>query len=290
MTEFLTYFSNREIALFVWIFILIVAMSISKSIRKSMGRVLKIFFSKTILTTFALFILYVSIVLFGLQKIGFWDWSLLKDTIFWTFGFAIVLVFRANKTKRISDFKTILKDAVKWTIVVEFLVAFYTFSLNTELIILPILFFIGMLQAYSDTDTKYSQVSKLLKTVSSLTGLVILGYVTYKTFYQGGELISIGNFKSLILPIILTALFIPFVYLLSVFMIYEETFVNLKIFIKDDKLRKHLKRQTLKIAKLNLDKLSNISENIIKERPYTLEDSFEKIKNMSDRKQKLLNR
>lgn len=290
MTEFLTYFSNREIALFVWIFILIVAMSISKSIRKSMGRVLKIFFSKTILTTFALFILYASIVVFGLQKIGFWDWSLLKDTIFWTFGFAIVLVFRANKTKRISDFKTILKDAVKWTIVVEFLVAFYTFSLNTELIILPILFFIGMLQAYSDTDTKYSQVSKLLKTVSSLTGLVILGYVTYKTFYQGGELISIGNFKSLILPIILTALFIPFVYLLSVFMIYEETFVNLKIFIKDDKLRKHLKRQTLKIAKLNLDKLSNISENIIKERPYTLEDSFEKIKNMSDRKQKLLNR
>lgn len=264
-------------------------MLFSKAIRKSIRGIFRVFFVKSILITFFLFLVYVAIVVFGLFKLGFWEWSLLKDTIFWTFGFAIVLVFRSNTIKRISDFKPILKDAVKWTIIVEFLVAFYTFSLTTELIILPILVFIGMLQAYSDTDEKYSQVSKILKNTLSIVGLGILGYVAYKTFYQGGELITIGNVKSLILPIILTALFIPFVYLLSLLMIYENLFVRLKFFIEEDKLRKKVKRQILRIANLNLDKLSNISENIIKERPLTLENSFEKIKQISEQKQKLLN-
>lgn len=293
MTEFLSNFSNREIALFIWIFIAIIAMLFSKEIRESIGGVFKAFFAKSILITFSLFGVYVAITVFCLFKLGFWKWSLLKDTIFWTFGFAIVLVFRANTIKRISDFKLILKDAVKWTIIVEFLVAFYTFSLTTELIILPILVFIGMLQVYSDTDEKYSQVSKVLKNTLSIIGIGILGYVTYKTFYQGGELITIGNFKSLIVPIILTSLFIPFVYLLSLFMIYENLFVRLKFFVKEDKLRKKVKKQILRIANFNLDKLSNISENIIKERPLTLENSlensFEKIKQISEQEQKLLN-
>lgn len=56
----------------------------------------------------------------------------------------------------------------------------------------------------------------------------------------------------------------------------------LKFFVKDDTLRKKVKRQILKIANLNLDKLSNISENLIKERPLTLENSFEKIKQISE--------
>ncbi len=288
MTEFLANFSNREIALFTWILVAIIAMLFSKSIRKSISKIFKVLFVKSILITFLLFILYVGGIVFGLYKFGFWDLSLLKDTILWTFGFAVILVFGANKTKRISDFKAILKDAVKWTIIIEFIVAFYNFSLTTELIILPILTFIAMLQAFSETDEKYNQVSKVFKNTLSLVGLSILGYVLYKTFYQGGELITVGNFKSLLLPIILTALFIPFVYSFSLFMVYENLFVKLKFFIQDRKIRKKAKWQILRIANFNLDKLSNISENIIKERTLTLDNSFAKIKQISKQKQKLL--
>ncbi len=289
MIEFLANFSNREIALFIWIFVAMTATMFSKSIRRSLSVISKAFFVRSILITFLLFIGYVFAIIFGLFKSGFWDFSLLKDTVFWTFGFAIVLVFKANKTKRISDFKEIMKDAVKWTVIIEFLVAFYTFSLITELIILPLLVFFGMLQAYSDTDKKYAQVSKILKGTLSTIGIGVLGFVVYKTLYNGGELISIGNLKSLVLPIILTTLFIPFVYLLSLFMIYENLFKRLRFFINDSAIRKKVKRQVLRIANLNLDKLSNISENIIKERSLTLENSFEKIKQISGSRQNPLN-
>jgi hypothetical protein len=290
MTEFIANFSNREVSLFVWMVIAIIAMLLSKSIRNIIVDIFKDFFEKSIRTIFFLFLVYVSIIVIGLFKLGFWEWSLLKDTIFWTFGFAIVLVFRANTTRRKSDFKPILKDAVKWTVIIEFLVAFYTFSLTTELIILPFIVFIGTLQAHPDTDEKYSQVSKILKNTLSLVGLGILGYVAYKTFYQIGELITIINFKSLVLPIILTALFIPFIYLLSLFMIYENLFIRLKFLVKDDKIRKKVKRQILRIANLNLDKLSNISENIFNEEPLSLENSFKKIKQISEHKGNLLDK
>ena len=279
--DFLNLFSNREIALFLWVFIIVILLSLNKPIRKSFRPVLKAFFSKRILVAVLCLLLYVSVIVFALHCIRYWDFSLLKDTVFWTMGFAFVLMFRLNDIKRFKDFRVVLKDAFKWTLIVEFIVAFYSFSLAFEIIIFPIILLIVLMQAYSEAHTEHQQVNRVLLTILSVIGFVIFCYSAYMTFSHSETLFSIQSGKVFLLPIILTVLFFPFIYLLSLYAIYEVLFTKLRIFLKDDSIRRKVKGQILMVANVNIERLSNISQRVIHERPFTEDNLHEKIKAIS---------
>jgi len=276
--DFLDLFSNREIALFIWVLFGIILFSFYKPIRASFMPVLKAFFNKRILAACLCLLLYVSAIVFTLHSIQYWDYSLLKDTIFWTFGFAFVLMIRMSAIKRFKDFKVVLKDSLKWTLIVEFIVAFYSFSLAFEIIIFPIILLIVLMQSYSEVHTEHQQVNKVLSVILSIIGVVIFCYSAYMTFFHSATLFSIQSARVFLLPIILTVLFLPFIYLLSLFAIYEVLFIRLRLFLKDDGIRRRVKRQILIVANLNIDRLSNISQRIIQERPLTYDNSHKKIK------------
>ena len=236
MIKLLETLSNREIAFFIWTSIFLLFIILYKPIRKSIPPLIKTFFAKSLVTIHLSFLAYVLSLFVILQSLGFWDSSLIKDSIFWTFGFAFILLMKVTKMTHSKDFLGVLKDAVKWTIIFEFLVAFYSFSLTTELFLLPILTFIILLQAYSETKEEYKLVSNFFKWIVNLFGLSLLGYISYKTFFDRGELVSIANIKSFVLPIILTILFIPYLYFISLFAVYESLFVRLNFLIKEQNI------------------------------------------------------
>jgi hypothetical protein len=264
MDKFIDSFSNRESALVIWIFASIFLMMFSKSIRKSILDVLKAFFVKQIIITTLLFILYVYLIVISLSKLGLWDKSLLKDTFFWVIGFGFVLIANVNKANSIKYFKQVIKDAIKWTIIVEFIVSFYTFSLKTELIILPVIVFSAMIQTYASFDPKHTQVETLFKRFLELISVSIFCVVVYKTIKSTSLLLTYDNLKSFILPLILTFAFMPFIYILSVYAKYEILNVRLNMSIKDTKVRNKLKKYILSVATINIDKIVSISENIAK--------------------------
>ena len=69
---------------------------------------------------------------------------------------------------------------------------------------------------------------------------------------------------SFINPIILTVGYLPFSYLLAVYMVYEMLFVRLSIFIKNDpKLVKFIKRRIIFICHFNLFKLIGFSKESV---------------------------
>lgn len=74
--------------------------------------------------------------------------SALKETTYWYCTGAVVLVGRAVSHARPSDtafYRRLLRDAVKWTIVIEFLVNLYVFPFAVELILVPLIFvFVAM--------------------------------------------------------------------------------------------------------------------------------------------------
>jgi len=146
-------------------------MMFSKSIRKSLGEILRLLFGKQIGTILLLLTVYITAILFLLHKIGTWDFSLLKDTIFWYVSIALVLFFSINKAKDTLYFKYIVKESFKWTIALEFFVNFYTFSFLTELILMPTTLFLAMVLAYLQTDKKFEQVSKVLTNIFTIIGL-----------------------------------------------------------------------------------------------------------------------
>ncbi len=281
MNEFLKSFSNRETALFVWVFAILGVLILKKENWKLVLAICKAFFVKKLLILFISFIAYTTLCFFALFKVGFWDSTLIKDSIFWTFGFALLTIFNTNKAKSKAYFKDIFIGALKWTVMIEFILSFYTFSLSMELLILPIVTFAVIVQAFSKTDAQYNQVGNSAKSLLSVIGIIVFAYVIFKTFTLSSALMTADNLKSFVLPIVMTILFMPFIYVLALFIQYEELFVRLDFISGDREQQIKIKRQILKIANIDLDKLMNISRNIAKKLLIDKESSFEVIKNIS---------
>ena len=264
MEKLLEIFSTREIAFLVWILIVIAAMTFGAEIRKSMIGVLKSLFATKIFSIILLLLLYVTVVVFILWKNRLWDTFLFKDTIFWFFSFALVTFININKAEDNSFFKSLLKDCFKWTMFIEFLVNFYTFSLTTELIMFPIIVFVGLIQAFSQTDKKYQAVTNLFTKIIILIGTIYFLYALYKTIADYKTLFTTKNLFSLLLPIILTIAIVPFLYGLALFMKYETLLIRIRFMTNDNGKKTELKKAIFSAAKFNLSKLKVIDKGLNK--------------------------
>lgn len=256
-------FNNRETALLFWIALIVLAVLLSK-LRKSLVPIFKILTGKMFLIIFSLIGAYLYGIILLLQNLEVWQSSNLKDVLFWLFSVGLILVFKINDAKSNAYFKDIFLSAIKWTIVLEFIVNLYSFSLLTEIIILPILVFLAMTQAVAEMDEKHKVVSKFLQNVIAITGLSIFSYSLYKTIVNFDDVLTFQNLVSFLLPSTITILFIPFVYFLALYSTYESYFIHLDFMtVKKDKV-KEVKKLILRIANINLDKLLRIKRNFEK--------------------------
>ncbi len=262
MTGLTDIFSTREIALFIWIIVFVFLISLKQNVRKSIGGLFKAFFSKHIFRAFVILITYILLTLYLLNLIGLWDKTLTKDTTFWFFTVAIVTFFKVNEAKDFRFFKEIIIDSIKWIVVIEFLINFYTFGLWTELILVPIIVFISIIQAYSETDKKYEPVERIFRNIISIVGLLLLVYIIYETVVEFQKTFTIQNLKSLVHPVIMTFLFLPFAYILALYMKYEVLFVRVDFLARDKKVARRVKRQIILTANLNIERLNQISKNL----------------------------
>lgn len=256
-------FNNREIALILWLAVIVLAVLLSK-LRKSLVPIVKILASKMFLIIFSLIGAYLFGIILLLKNLEVWQTSNLKDVLFWLFTVGLILVFKINDAKSNAYFKGIFLSAIKWTIILEFVVNLYSFSLFTEIVILPVLVFLAMTQAVAEMDDKHKVVSKFLQNVISIAGLSIFCYSLYKTVINFEAVLTFQNLVSFLLPSTITILFIPFVYFLALYSTYESYFIHLDFMtVKKDKV-KETKKLILEIANINLDKLLRIKKNFEK--------------------------
>jgi hypothetical protein len=262
-TDIQAIFNNREIALLIWLAVIVLAVLFSK-LRKTLVPIVKILTSKMFLIIFSLIGAYLFGIILLLRNLEVWQTSNLKDVLFWLFTVGLILVFKINDAKSNAYFKGIFLSAIKWTITLEFVVNFYNFSLFTEIVILPVLVFLAMTQAVAEMDDKHKVVSKFLQNVIAIAGLSIFCYSLYKTIINFEAVLTFQNLVSFLLPSTITILFIPFVYFLALYSTYESYFIHLDFMtVKKDKV-KESKKLILRIANINLDKLLRIKKNFEK--------------------------
>jgi hypothetical protein len=277
-------FNNREISLLIWLGIFIIFVLTQKSMRNTLVDVVKLLFGKYFLAIY----LTLGIYLFGifslLKAIGLWTSADIKDSIFWLFSVAFVLVFSLNKAKDRKYFKEILIDTIKVIAILEFVINFYNFSLVTELILLPVLIFIVMLQAVAGLDSKNAQVAKLLTNLMAIFGFGLLIYSIYQLANGYTDFFKLGTLHSFILPIILTILFLPYLYCLSLYSIYESYFIRLDFMtVKKGKVKK-VKKYIRRRAHININRLNRIMERFDKGVFYDDTNLKKYVKKISKRK------
>lgn len=163
----------------------------------------------------------------------------------------------------------------------QFVINFYNFSLITELILLPILVFIRMLQAFEGLESKNARVAKTLTNLMSIFGFGLLIYSIYKMANGFSDFLKLGTLHSFILPIILTILFLPYLYFLSLYSIYESYFIRLDFMsVKKGEVKK-VKRHIRQIVHININRLNRIIASFDKKVFYDETDLKKYVKKIS---------
>jgi hypothetical protein len=114
----------------------------------------------------------------------------------------------------------------------------------------------------SENKNEYKPVNKLTSKLIGMVGLFYLGFSIYKLIFQNQNIFSNHNLNTLILPVLLSALSIPFFYFTALYSNYERLFIRVEFMNKDLKIKRKLKRQILWKAKLNLNKLIKLDNNL----------------------------
>lgn len=263
LTIFYSYgFNNREVALGIWLVIIAVWVISKKTVRKSIGQLLKDLISPKILIPIILMAGYT----YGLIFVGFrcsiWDFSNLKDTIVWFFGVAFVLLVNINDSKDDGFFRKSLLDNLRIVLVVEFIINLYAFSFWVEFIFMPIMILIGGMAGVASTKEEYKPVEKLLSYIIGIYGFIVLIISIQQVVGDFATFASVKNLRDFLIPLIMTTLIIPYIYVLALFVQHESVHMRMGFFINDPDLLTYARKRVLFGFNVNLKRLIRWSREL----------------------------
>lgn len=249
-------FSNREIATIVWITILLLLLITSKSFSKSFISLLKTLFQRRIINLFLLAVIYIELLILFFISFKFWNSSQTKDTILWTLFVGFPLLMKTNKINQEKEyFKSLFKDIFKGIVIIEFIGDFYNFNLIAELIMIPIMMIIVVSQVFTNDKAEYRPITKFLNGLILVFGIIVLINISYNLIQNFGEFANYKTLKSFLFPIILTISFLPILYLVALWSIYEIVIFRMQVKLEDWKDKIYLKIKLFKTFHFNRRKL-----------------------------------
>jgi len=251
-------FNYREIATGIWLIIILIFILLK--IKTSIKGLIKSFLHYKILIPIFLMLLYISAIIYILFLVNFWDLYLLKDSIIWVFLIGFLIFFKYSTLDKYENFlKKIFLDNIKLIIIFEFIVNIYTFPLYIEIILVPLISFIVLLDVVASYSSKYIIVSKILDIIQIIIGLSVLSYSIYKIVLDFKNFATLNTLKDFLLAPILTLSIIPFIYCFILYINYENIFKRLDLGVKKDKkLKKYAKKQIIKYCSLKISKVKKI--------------------------------
>lgn len=215
-------------------------------IRGSIFGLLRAFFVRQILVGVAFLFTYIGVVVLLLEQVGIWAPSQLKLTLLWLCTAGLLGLFSAPK---VSENPELISRAARGTfqitMMLEFFVNLYRMPLPAELVFVPFSVFLAAMIAVSELNEDHRPANKFLTGVAMVVGLALLAYAGWKTLDNFSAIANVETARSFVLPIIFSALLLPFVWLVAVYCAYESVFVRLKFVAKDKSLHPYIKRSLL---------------------------------------------
>ncbi len=261
-------FTNREIAVLFWVSVGAVYVLSKPAIRKAVVAVLRALLSRHLTPIYATTAAYIALIVYGLALIGAWDVSHLKTTLIWAFFVAVVEVFRMpTKAGEFIKFRQLFFDQLKVLVVVEYLVGYTAFPLIVELALFPALTALVLKQAVSEGKEDLRPAYNLLTAVLAIIVLVYLWFAFRQIRADWQSFASIATLADFALPLVLTVLFLPYLFCLSLYAIYQTAFSTLKIFITDPDIRRFAHATAITTFGANVELLQRWRRDMVISKP-----------------------
>ena len=233
--------STREWATLIWGCIFMLYVLCHREIRKSLWNVIVIFFDKKLRILWEIILLYVLTITMVFCYLPIWENIYIKDIIIWFLFSGLIYCMNAVSSEADETYiKKILKDNLKFTMILEFFMSTFTFNIWIELAIIPVITIITVMNVIAERKEEYKNVHKLLDSILAIAGF----WIFYETIKIGineyKQLNIINTLVSFIIPIAYLILIIPLEYALELYSKYEVLFLRMTFKEeKDKRIRLH---------------------------------------------------
>lgn len=268
MNAIINSISDREIASAIWLAVFGAFVLINRTTRNSVSALMKALLQPALIMPLLIAALYATAEIFLLKYIGWWSLANLKTTILWLMAFAFVTMFEVATAKnRKAGLGKITAEILSVAVLVTFIAELYSFPLIIELIAIPLVTMVFLIAEMAKHKPEHAQVAKLMGCLLSLIGLFYIGFSLWKSVEQWGDAFSWANWLELIIPIILSIAFLPFLYWWRTYVAYNEMFAAISTFAIDKELIAYARWLAITRIRTNLDLLKRWRKSIQSTRP-----------------------
>lgn len=268
MSAIIDSINNREIASAIWLAILVAFVLINKSTRDSLDAVTRTLFQPALVIPLGIAAFYATGEIYLISYMGWWSAANLKTTILWLVTFAFVTMFEVATAKsRKAGLGKITTEILSVAVLVTFIAELYSFPLIVELIALPFVTIVGLMAEMAKHKPEHAPVAKLMGCLSGLIGFSYIGFSLWKSVELWRDTFTLANWLELVIPVILSVAFLPFLYAWRIYVAYNEMFTTISIFGIDKALVPYARWLAITRIRTDLDLLERWRKSIQSARP-----------------------
>ncbi len=161
--------------------------------------------------------LYCAVLLTVASEVGLWEPSATKETVYWFLGTGLVLAAHATKAQPDPDYaRALFRRALAAAILIEFIVNFYVFPVAVELVFVPLVGLLGVMEFWNKGQAEPDpRLAKLTGGGLAILGWVVLVSVLVRIGLRPADLLTRTTLERVLVVPALTIGFIPFLYLVA---------------------------------------------------------------------------
>lgn len=250
-------------AMLVWFGALAVYVASNREVRESLFEVLVAFSNWKVWSPVLLLISYIAVIAYLLSIPEIWVAAQLKNTIIWTTTVAVASMMRVMTSGENPQLlQKWIAENIKITLILEFIIAVPTFSLLGELFFIPIMTFLVMLQAVSQSRNEFKAAETLINVILGVVVLSLLGYALHDIYNNWDAFATTLTARDILTPPLLSLLVIPILFLLYAVVSYENALIRINFAIENKRLQSYAFRWALVEFRHHIDLLKRWTRNI----------------------------
>lgn len=249
-------FSSRELAIGFWLITFILCGLSSNKFRPILKSLVGSFFNKYIFIPVLGLGINVAAISYLLIEIDVWSFNQYKNVVLWFFIVGIYSLFQVVSANSKGQYlKDMFIDMFKLTTFFEFVITFYNFNFWFELIFIPVMSFVLLLAMFSERNKDHKVVADFFNWLIMIVGFCVVTYVCYQLLIDYEGFFNEGTVYDFIVPVFLTIGVFPYLYIISVYTVYERLFRRLDFKFKGEIFLSHMKSKVFFCFNFNLSHL-----------------------------------
>lgn len=211
----------RGTALLVWAAILLAFVLTKPDVRRSFASTGKVIVGSVFLSAVIVSAVGYSVgTVILLARVGYWENGFIRIAVYWFVGIALVTALSTRRADA-HYFRRLVLSNLALAAIVEFIVNLHTFPLPVELLLVPLAFLLVGLQVVAESEPQYAAVRKVVAVSLGLLGLASLSVSLSYVASHFGKVATSVHVKELLLPLVLTVFFLPYIYVVRMFTAWQ---------------------------------------------------------------------